>query len=259
MQISASKVVAPRKTKCGVQQGFTLIELLVVIAIIAILAAILFPVFARARENARRTSCASNLKQMGLAVMQYTQDYDETYPPYYQNNGAPSPDGVDTFSDGGVNWVWWQILYPYHKSVQIQVCPSMTTSGINKWQGRYGANAYLIVHPSLARIKLAQVQSVALTYMFMDAGNYQIQPAFVKDATAAGNEYLPGSGDVGANCAATAGSQQSDCQSGRHFGGDNVAFADGHVKWLKAGVIRQEAIEFATTTPPTSSWDPAAN
>ena len=61
-------------------RGFTLIELLVVIAIISVLAAILFPVFARARENARRTSCLSNLKQIGLAFLQYTQDYDEAYP-----------------------------------------------------------------------------------------------------------------------------------------------------------------------------------
>jgi prepilin-type N-terminal cleavage/methylation domain-containing protein len=71
----------PRKT------GFTLIELLVVIAIIAILAAILFPVFARARENARRTSCQSNLKQIGLAIAQYTQDYDEKLPMVYNWSG----------------------------------------------------------------------------------------------------------------------------------------------------------------------------
>src|SRR5689334_5202516 len=74
--------------------GFTLIELLVVIAIIAILAAILFPVFARARENARRASCQSNLKQIGLGIMMYTQDYDETFPRSaiggftYQNSGV---------------------------------------------------------------------------------------------------------------------------------------------------------------------------
>ena len=73
------------------RSGFTLIELLVVIAIIAILAAILFPVFARARENARRTSCVSNLKQIGLGIMQYTQDYDERYPlPVWQVTW-PSP------------------------------------------------------------------------------------------------------------------------------------------------------------------------
>ena len=81
------------------RKAFTLIELLVVIAIIAILAAILFPVFARARENARRTSCMSNLKQMGLAAMQYVQDYDEFYPPNLIATDEPTPDG-DSWNNG---------------------------------------------------------------------------------------------------------------------------------------------------------------
>ena len=92
--------------------AFTLIELLVVIAIIAILAAILFPVFARARENARRSSCSSNLKQIGLGVLQYTQDYDEKYP--YSR----------TDQDGGIPWP--AKIYPYVKSAQIFACPSNT-------------------------------------------------------------------------------------------------------------------------------------
>ena len=74
----------------GFLTGFTLIELLVVIAIIAILAAILFPVFARARENARRSSCQSNMKQIGLGFMQYTQDYDEQYPANRYNSACPT-------------------------------------------------------------------------------------------------------------------------------------------------------------------------
>jgi prepilin-type N-terminal cleavage/methylation domain-containing protein/prepilin-type processing-associated H-X9-DG protein len=95
------------------QRAFTLIELLVVVAIIAVLAAILFPVFARARENARRASCQSNLKQIGLAILQYTQDYDETFP--RRNFYNPS--------------VWWQqVLQPYSKSTQVFVCPSNTNS-----------------------------------------------------------------------------------------------------------------------------------
>lgn len=100
-------------------QGFTLIELLVVIAIIAILAAILFPVFARARENVRRSSCASNLKQIGLGIQQYAQDYDEKYV-------AQSTDGASNF---GVLQAWqaWPVaLQPYIKSSQIFACPSAT-------------------------------------------------------------------------------------------------------------------------------------
>src|SRR3954470_18379090 len=89
-------------------QAFTLIELLVVIAIIAILAAILFPVFGRARENARRSSCQSNLKQIGLGIMQYTQDYDERMPPRRTTNQTES---------------FRTLVFPYIKSTQLFVCP----------------------------------------------------------------------------------------------------------------------------------------
>src|SRR6056297_3095 len=89
--------------------GFTLIELLVVIAIIAILAAILFPVFARAREKARQTSCLSNVKQLGLGVMMYAADYDERLP---------------ARSIGGVGW--YGLLQPYIKNWQVIICPSGT-------------------------------------------------------------------------------------------------------------------------------------
>lgn len=99
-------------------KGFTLIELLVVIAIIAILAAILFPVFGRARENARRSSCQSNLKQIGLGILQYTQDYDEKYPGCFINEPKFGTDAL-------ANRVSYaQMIYPYVKSSQIFVCPS---------------------------------------------------------------------------------------------------------------------------------------
>jgi prepilin-type N-terminal cleavage/methylation domain-containing protein/prepilin-type processing-associated H-X9-DG protein len=110
--------VAPRQSR----RGFTLIELLVVIAIIAILASILFPVFARARENARRSSCLSNMKQQGLGVMQYTQDYDEKYPQayYYPDNSS---------SSGGYAH-WSGLIQPYVKSNQLFVCPSDKNGGL---------------------------------------------------------------------------------------------------------------------------------
>src|SRR5690242_10155784 len=98
------------------QPGFTLIELLVVIAIIAILAAILFPVFAQAREEARQTACSSNLKQIGTAMMMYAQDYDETYPCYA------------TYPVSAVHW--YDMINPYIKAQNftssIFVCPSVT-------------------------------------------------------------------------------------------------------------------------------------
>ncbi|MEO7718762.1 MAG: DUF1559 domain-containing protein [Capsulimonas sp.] len=102
--------------------GFTLIELLVVIAIIAILAAILFPVFAKAREKARQISCLSNLKQLGLGMMQYTQDSDESFP---RSNCPPDRDN------------WAQVIYPYVKSTNVYKCPDNPDAGkfdsVNHW------------------------------------------------------------------------------------------------------------------------------
>jgi len=103
------------------RKGFTLIELLVVIAIIAILAAILFPVFAKAREKARQTSCLSNQKQMGLAILSYASDYDDTLPMcYYYQNGANS-------SNGYVQWSG--LVMPYVKSQNVFVCSSHKPKG----------------------------------------------------------------------------------------------------------------------------------
>ena len=102
------------------RSGFTLIELLVVIAIIAILAAILFPVFAQAREKARQASCLSNMKQMGLAVMQYVQDYDETFPMVTNGGGRPS------FAE-------YVLMYPYYKSVDVLRCPSASNADNDTW------------------------------------------------------------------------------------------------------------------------------
>ena len=108
-------------------RGFTLIELLVVIAIIAILAAILFPVFARARENARASACQSNLKQIGLGMLQYSQDYDENYvAPFYGSN-----QGNNTATDGVNSWKWMDAIYPYVKNEQIFNCPSGYRNGNN--------------------------------------------------------------------------------------------------------------------------------
>ena len=112
------------------RRGFTLIELLVVIAIIAILAAILFPVFARAREKARQASCQSNLKQLMLAVIMYKQDYDERN--VYDRMGttnAPSPTGPYASTYGGTLYFWKDIVHPYIKNDQLWICPSDGSHG----------------------------------------------------------------------------------------------------------------------------------
>jgi prepilin-type N-terminal cleavage/methylation domain-containing protein/prepilin-type processing-associated H-X9-DG protein len=117
------------------RRAFTLIELLVTIAVIAILAAILFPVFARARENARRSGCLSNLKQIGLGFVMYTQDYDEHMPPLYQDLGTGNfryPNG-EVSSNGSCPW--YIMIYPYVKNWQIYNCPS--TGGEPQYTGRY--------------------------------------------------------------------------------------------------------------------------
>ena len=105
------------------KRAFTLIELLVVIAIIAILAAILFPVFAQARESARLTSCLSNMRQLGLALRMYSQDYDETYPNIYQGWGQGT-----NYQEG---WQWRNAIQPYTKNKGIMKCPSNPTSDPN--------------------------------------------------------------------------------------------------------------------------------
>ena len=122
--------------------GFTLIELLVVIAIIAILAAILFPVFARAREKARQTSCLSNLKEIGLAAKMYESDYDETTVPY-ANHGCAS--SLPCYH-------WWETMAPYINNTQVMLCPSAPHDLRTDYGVSYNHVAGCNTAPSLAAI-----------------------------------------------------------------------------------------------------------
>ncbi len=177
-------------------QAFTLIELLVVIAIIAILAAILFPVFARARENARRASCQSNQKQMALGIMQYTQDYDERMPYHWLPGSTRVEDQ------------WIMTLQPYMKSTQVFFCPS--ASGKNSGAAITTSNiAYGYNHATLTGRALAAINVPSETLMLADTGKNLT--AYVIDRTVA--DRLPN--DI-------------------HLEGCNFAFVDGHVKWMKS-------------------------
>ncbi|MEN6304106.1 MAG: DUF1559 domain-containing protein [Armatimonadia bacterium] len=191
------------------RRGFTLIELLVVIAIIAILAAILFPVFAKAREKARQSSCLSNVKQLMLSVLQYAQDYDETLIPASQLRSGD----------------WFVVLDPYVKNKQVWSCPSypeLANPTYNKYLS-YGWNyaefGYRYVEgetsPTLYGwcTSLAAVDKPSETIIIGDNHNDQTYARYLYRRT-------------------------SWCAD-RHNGGGNLGFVDGHAKWLAQSELRK--------------------
>ncbi len=243
-------------TTCKSRSGFTLIELLVVIAIIAILAAILFPVFAKVREKARQTSCLSNMKQLGLGVIQYNQDYDEKF--YAAGNY-------------GNNEGWPRTMYPYINSRAVYTCPDDATTGSAPNSAlSYAFNSnFSPGGGSATSITLAQLQSPAktitlfeVTGVSMDITNNGLDwETPVGDGVCmlsyAGSElsakYATG---VPANVTpnSTPGSPSSYWASltGRHTDGANYAFADGHAKWLRSSAISAGADNAVANDPGTS-------
>jgi len=210
------------------KQGFTLIELLVVIAIIAILAAILFPVFAQAREKARTTSCLSNEKQLGTAMMMYLQDFDEIFPGYVQDTNI----GL-----GNNTPIWTDMLQPYAKNQQINLCPSASNTkyggvwGLRGWPS-IGYNNHFggWVHTSDGspiREELSQMQAPAKNIVFADSspGDYTLgYRGYISDG------WNPRVGACGAPVVING---TADTLSDRHNQGSNVTLADGHAKWYR--------------------------
>jgi len=201
------------------RRGFTLIELLVVIAIIAILAAILFPVFARAREKARQASCLSNIKQLGLGIMQYCQDYDESYPPGYRGTSGEFSPVLNATRAAG-NWVgWFDCIYPYVRNTQVYRCPSFAGTqdyNYNPWLMPRSYNPF-------TPMRLGQVTAPADTIMLYDtyAGTRPCGYPWVVNARTA------------PNCEGKPAADYDTYKYARHNDGCNIAFADGHGKWLQ--------------------------
>ncbi|HJN14136.1 MAG TPA: prepilin-type N-terminal cleavage/methylation domain-containing protein [Armatimonadota bacterium] len=225
--------------------GFTLIELLVVIAIIAILAAILFPVFARAREKARQASCQSNLKQIALTELMYVQDYDErSRGPVMRNvpivmNGRTCS---GCFHLGEAYYpttsTHWRPLHAYTKNQQLWWCPSTDTWRSYAW-GRGGENRKQsrFVHPSQ-------------TVMFADGGR---NLTTVGDIAWIPHNYSNSGADRDC-CASMSNLNQAPHFMGRaHNDGTNIAFWDGHVKWMSVAAIprgrRGNGIKFVAEDP----------
>lgn len=204
-------------------RGFTLIELLVVIAIIAILAAILFPVFARARENARKSTCQSNLKQIGTAFNMYLQDYDGMHVTYY-----------------GGTLLWVEKVEPYVKNSGVFLCPSRTgwytpstacASSNHPPESNYRNQGKVVSYGhNICGEGYGEMNGVSGSQTFGLGGGFSdSQVQFPADTIAAGDGVCP----------RWRGKDHIDLfNSGsasyvRHMDGSNFLFADGHVKWLK--------------------------
>ncbi len=226
------------------KQGFTLIELLVVIAIIAILAAILFPVFQKVRENARRTSCLSNEKQIGLAFIEYSQDADERLPNgsgYYNATTAPSGDGSG----------WASQLYPDIKSTGVFMCPDDSTGSLTTATGTrvpvsYGFNsnaqgaAGSLFNAPTSTVLLFEVSGAQSDVT--KEGNYggsadttvdNESPAGNGDGVTKGGTDTYQTGPLGS----PAKTPTNTSTTGRHTDGSDFLMSDGHVKWLRGSAV----------------------
>ncbi len=219
------------------RKGFTLIELLVVIAIIAILAAILFPVFARAREKARQTSCLSNVKELGLGVLMYAQDYDERFPDWMGWNGG------DVNNHPEKRWYWK--IYPYVKNQQIYACPSWSGSS-STWSrpqpisvGGFTQEDWRTTQINYAIGRLADYSLPGTGYK-MASIRYPSYSILMADC-----RHVEDSGSWGrigwARTCRVACTPSLEIEDNTlHNGGSNICFVDGHAKWFKAQTIKAQ-------------------
>jgi prepilin-type N-terminal cleavage/methylation domain-containing protein/prepilin-type processing-associated H-X9-DG protein len=212
------------------RRGFTLIELLVVIAIIAILAAILFPVFAQAREKARAAACLSNMKQVGLALSMYVNDYDEMYPNHID---------ADNFMNPAAPPNWGRALQPYIKNIKVLTCPTARI-----WPGQAANMAKgweitsLLGNGVLMRQKGMAVAAVPnpADIVALQEDYFSFTVAYNRPADVGGNKfqwwhYLD-------DQKVSRGGTVDEDYSNQHFAGGNLVYADGHAKWKKYMSIR---------------------
>jgi prepilin-type N-terminal cleavage/methylation domain-containing protein/prepilin-type processing-associated H-X9-DG protein len=219
------------ETKEGwmMRRGFTLIELLVVIAIIAILAAILFPVFAKAREKARQSSCLSNVKQIMLGVLQYCQDYDENLPIGTSYWYAPDGGGASTRTDP---MPWFEELTPYIKNTQIFACPSDSNNQqtVSTWPNNPKTLSYCanMCFEQFGFQNISTLKDCSRYVFMLDSDAWETYWYNTTEPIDGPNQYH----------------RPYSQAAWRHNDGCNMGFLDGHAKWtniggMKGGIIGQ--------------------